>query len=211
MRHAAPGIGMRPCSRGRMADPRSASPTSGAGTRRIPALGLVAVLACTPAAEPRLERVVPPAGPLPELVTVASGTFIAFYGSQSGEQFAYLPLVRISLGTGAAARELSGRDVSDPALGAPHTELLEVPATGVLPVRVALVTAAGDTLASTQVTYDLRPSYHHSVTVRVAPRRLSGVGLVCAGKTTALPLPSMGGAADSLFVSTHSMPAGAIC
>jgi hypothetical protein len=83
---------------------------------------------------------------------------------------------------------------------------LDAPRYGTVPVRVALVDAAGDTLATTAFSQRFRLGEHHWIAGLVGARRPFGH---CIG-TLAVAPPRRGGA-DTLFVMYGSIREGAIC
>jgi hypothetical protein len=125
----------------------------------------------------------------------------------AAEEYRHLALLHVTVGEGRSARELRGSDFTTAGYGTPHSELLEVPSSGQLPIRVALVSAAGDTLASARLEFVLRPAHTYWVTVRAGGARPTGM---CIGRVTAAPI-SPGKAGDSLFVTGGGMPRGAMC
>lgn len=126
-------------------------------------------------------------------------------------------LVRITLDEGGNARHIEKRSFSsgqDPVSGydpTPHAGPIPVGTHGTLPIRIDLVSPAGDTLSTVHAHLRLRPRYRFSATIFAgyAPRPQT----MCMVETYAAPirtsLPS--GSADSLFVLIGGLPVGAVC
>ena len=83
---------------------------------------------------------------------------------------------------------------------------LRAPGFGTQLVEVALVGAAGDTLAAATFPQDFQRHSQHWVTGLVGPRRPIGA---CVGSVAIAPV--RGGANDTLFVMYGGLPDGAFC
>jgi hypothetical protein len=154
----------------------------------------LAPIACTPAQKPVVSAAPP----------VASSTFEAFYsgtGSYSNQT-----LLRMVVGAGSSARELLGRNFTPIREGMSRSGPLEIPGSGELPLRVALVGATGDTLATVRVMLTLHPNWNYGVMAQAGGRRLEGM---CIGRVTAAPIRPDG--TDTLFVMADGLPKGAMC
>lgn len=102
---------------------------------------------------------------------------------------------------------IGGRDVALPPVMATtgassRTVHVDV---GTHPVTVALLDAAGDTLAAVAFAQAFHRGSDHWVAARVGQRRLTGY---CSAPALAAALPSGG---DSLFVEYGGIPRGAVC
>lgn len=84
------------------------------------------------------------------------------------------------------------------------------PQYGDVPVSVALLTTAGDTLAAVRLVQGYQRGYDHWLVATVGTDRPRGM---CIGEIVAMPLRPAGSAAggDSLFVDYGRIPKGAIC
>lgn len=126
-------------------------------------------------------------------------------------------LVRVALGEGRKAHHISGKSFTsghDSAFGyktSPHVGPIRVGTHGELPVRVALVGPAGDTLASVSTALRLEPRYEFWIEI-IAGRVQRPKGM-CTGEIHAVSIGPgpQGPLPDSLFVLTGGMPAGAVC
>ena len=82
---------------------------------------------------------------------------------------------------------------------------------GELPVRIDLVTSAGDTLSSVRASLQLQPHYDLSINIFAgyAPRPRG----MCVAETHAAPIRNgaRGMPADSMFVLIAGLPIGAVC
>jgi hypothetical protein len=119
-------------------------------------------------------------------------------------------LVRIVVGERPVLRRLLGRDFTTAVYGTPHSGRFEVPSRGTLPVHVALVTTAGDTLAAARVVLQLEPDYRFGLGLVTGRERPIGP---CAGSALAVPIrgPAAHRAVDTLFIMQAALPNGAIC
>ena len=88
-----------------------------------------------------------------------------------------------------------------------------VPASGALPVLVAYVTPAGDTLARSTHTLALAAGYGYGVTIHAGGRNPAADGpSICGGKPHAIAVRRPGALrADSLYISIGGLPHGAVC
>lgn len=172
---------------------RSRTTGSASHTPWLLAVALVA-LACTPAQKPVVSEA-PPVAPS-TLETLYSGT-----GNYTDRA-----LLRMIVGVGPGARELLGRDFTPTGDGMSHSVVLEVPGSGELPVRVALVGATGDTLATARVVLALHSNWSYGIMTQAGGRRLEGM---CVGRVTAVPIRPDG--VDTLFVMSGGLPKGAMC
>lgn len=82
---------------------------------------------------------------------------------------------------------------------------LRGPRYGEVPVRVSLLTAAGDTLGSVAFSQRFQRGHLHWVSAVLGVRRPAGH---CIGAQTATPVR---GTADTLFVMYGGIPEGAVC
>lgn len=122
----------------------------------------------------------------------------------SFERFGTSAIAGLTLGT-----DLGGRPVTLAA--APNERdraqvAVRGPSYGAVPVRVALLSAAHDTLASVAFSQTFSRGNHHWVGGVVSVQRPLGT---CVGSVAAAPIK--GRAADSLFVMYGGLPAGAVC
>jgi hypothetical protein len=83
---------------------------------------------------------------------------------------------------------------------------VRAPRLGEVPARVALLGAAGDTLAAATFTHRFERGARHWISGWVGTRRPVGL---CLGWVVATPL--RGSTPDSLFVSYGWLPEGAVC
>lgn len=105
------------------------------------------------------------------------------------------------------AADIGGRRVEVPPAARAGESGVEVrgPRYGEVPVRAALVGAAGDTLAAVAFTHRLARGAGHWVSALVGRHRPQGH---CIGSVAVAPLR---GASDTLFVMYGSIPDGAVC
>lgn len=108
----------------------------------------------------------------------------------------------------ATSRPLSGEDFYSPDGGPLTSEQLVVAAQGELPVRVALLGASGDTLATIRVVLTLAPGYRLSTGIPIGRTRPFGH---CVGPIAAAPLRPSAGGSDTLFVDVGGTPVNAVC
>jgi hypothetical protein len=105
--------------------------------------------------------------------------------------------------------DIGGRRVelaADPARGGHATIEARGERYGNVPVRVTMLTAAGDSVATMWFSQEFQRGYHHWVAARVGPQRPVGL---CVG--TALAAPVSAGSADSVYVMYGGIPDGAVC
>ena len=117
-------------------------------------------------------------------------------------------LLHVVLDEGPNGRHLSGGEFTTTRYLTPHSQMLEVPSTGLLPLRVLLVSLSGDTLASARIALPLRPAHRYGLSVRAGGPRPEGI---CVGKITAVPIVRGDVATETLFVSTAGLPRDAMC
>jgi hypothetical protein len=154
----------------------------------------VAALACTRAQKP-VVRETPP---------VASSTLGMLYSGTGS--YADRALLRTMVGVGPSARKLLGRDFAPTQEGTSQSAVIEIPGSGELPVRVALISAAGDTLATARVVLALHPNWSYDLMLMAGGSRLEGM---CMGQVTAVPIRPAG--VDTLFVYSGGLPKGSMC
>lgn len=154
----------------------------------------LAATACTPAQRPVISETPP----------VVPSTLEAFYAGTGA--YADRALLRVVVGAGPRARELLGQNFTPVRDGTARSGALEVPGSGELPVRVALVGATGDTLATARVVLTLHPNWSYDIMAQAGGRRREGM---CVGRITAVPIRADG--ADTLFVIAGGLPKGAMC
>jgi hypothetical protein len=129
-----------------------------------------------------------------------------------GRRPEHWPYVRVEVGKGPGSRVISGAPVPPHSVGV-HSETVPVPRSGILFVRVSLVTPQRDTLARTAWdSLPLAPGHRYQVSVYIADRPLPREG--CMGDCrpfTAYPIRRHAGfAAESLFVLLGGLPKGAV-
>jgi len=144
----------------------------------------------------------------PDTPRAGATTFEASYHGSG--VYADLSLVRIVVGERPVLRRLAERDFTTAVYGTPHSGRFEVPGRGTLPVQVALVTAAGDTLAAARVVFQLEPDYRFGLGLVTGRERPIGP---CAGSALAVPIRGSDArrAADTLFIMHSALPNGAVC
>lgn len=107
------------------------------------------------------------------------------------------PILQADVG----GREVVVRATSPGEIGAQ----VRLPRYGEVPVRVALLTVAGDTLGAVEFSQRFQSDHEHWAVAHVGVRRPVGF---CTGAVAASPLRA---SADTLFVMYGSIPKGAIC
>lgn len=87
---------------------------------------------------------------------------------------------------------------------------VNAPETGLLPVRIRLLSTVPDTLASAEFSQLFREGSNHWVVGRLGLQRPIGH---CIGHLLVLPLPKEAGESepDTLFLTYGSIPEGAVC
>jgi hypothetical protein len=117
--------------------------------------------------------------------------------------------LRITLGENTEQQEVFGADFTTTRYGTPHSERIAVPTAGILPVRVALVPTAGDTLGQVRFSITLEPDFHYGISVMTGKRPMRAL---CEGTIFAAPIRARNGRqSDSLFVGSTGLPTGAVC
>ncbi|MCU0635299.1 MAG: hypothetical protein MUE41_10550 [Gemmatimonadaceae bacterium] len=119
-------------------------------------------------------------------------------------------LYRVELTAGTRTHRLVGSSFTTTRYGTPHSERLPLPDAGDLRIRVAVVTAAGDTLSEVRASLTLLAEHRYGVNIRVGGSRPIGA---CVGTVMQAPLrqPGTPAAAETLWVAYAGLPRGAIC
>ena len=172
--------------------PGMSTPCRRMARRTAAALGALLVIGCTRAPQPP-----PPVSPNRAPIRVSVWLERPAIDT---------PVFRVNLGQQSVevrAREPSSVPAATVVAGVPL---------GDRPVRAALVSSGGDTLAVVEFTMRVHEDHQHWITASVQRRRPSGL---CIGHLTVAPLaaPRAGEASrgDTLFVSFGSIPANAEC
>lgn len=126
-------------------------------------------------------------------------------------------LVRVTLGEGRNARQIEGRRFrsgQDSVNGydpTPHLGPIPVATHGTLPIRVDLVSSAGDTLSTLHASLQLQPRYDYGITIFAGYSRRPET--MCTVETYAAPMRNglRSRAADSMFVLISGLPVDAVC
>jgi len=152
-------------------------------------------------------------GGVPAMIAVAAALALAGCGDTLGlvgpRISVSLGVERVLPGTPWLHADIGGQrvEVAPNSPGAPRAEReLRGPRYGTVPVKVALVTAAGDTMAKVEFNQDFTRDHNHWVSGQVGQQRPEGH---CIGTVVATPLRNT--PADSLFVMYGAIPQGAIC
>lgn len=152
-------------------------------------------------------------GGVPAMAGLAAALALAGCGDMLG---LVGPRITVSLGveralpgTPSLHADIGGQrvEVASNGPGGPRADReVRGPRYGTVPVKVALVTASGDTTAKVEFSQDFERDHNHWVSGHVSQQRPVGH---CIGTLIVTPLANA--PADSLFVMYGAIPQGAIC
>lgn len=130
--------------------------------------------------------------------------------------YADLSLFRVTAVQGPTSAHIDGRDLASDRSSSftAHAFVDKIPVTrlGTLRVRVRMLSAAGDTVAASEVTFDAADDMSYGVVAQAGGTR-APQGM-CGGtvrQAVALPLRAGQTAPDTLFVRTMALPKRAVC
>lgn len=121
---------------------------------------------------------------------------------------AQVPVLRVTIGWRQVDLPFRARDA-----GAGVAKQIRGPRYGTVPVRVALISADGDSLAAVAFTQEFARDHNHWVSAIIGTYRPDGF---CIGELDVVPLPvgafpESGTVPDTLFVMHGRIPKNAIC